>query len=66
MATNLNIDAKLLTEAQKLGGKKTKRETVNEALAEYVQRRKQKSVLKLFGTLNPDLAYDYKALRRKR
>lgn len=66
MATNLNIDAKLLTEAQKLGGKRTKRETVNAALAEYIQRRKQKNILKLFGTLNPDPAYDYKALRRKR
>jgi len=43
MATNLAIDQKLLEEAQKLGGKKTKKDTVNEALIEYIQRRKQKS-----------------------
>jgi Arc/MetJ family transcription regulator len=31
---NLNIDDELLAEALRLGGKKTKRETVNEALVE--------------------------------
>ena len=66
MATNLNIDQKLLTEALKLSSHKTKRETVNEALAEYITRRKQKDILKLFGKLEADPTYDYKALRKMR
>lgn len=66
MATNLNIDEKLLDQALRLGGQKTKRETVNEALTEYIMRRKRKDVVKLFGKLNLDPEYDYKALRSKR
>jgi Arc/MetJ family transcription regulator len=62
----LNINPKLLAEAQKLSGLKTKHQTVNEALAEYVQRRKQKKILRLFGKLELDPAYDHKALRRTR
>lgn len=65
MATNLNIDESLLEEAQRIGKKKTKRETVNEALQEYIQRRKQKEILSLFGTIDFDPDWDYKK-RRKR
>lgn len=60
MPTNLNIDDALLDEARRLGGKRSKRETVNEALQEYVQRRRQKKVLGLFGTLRWDKGYSYK------
>jgi len=66
MATNLNINEKLLEEAQRLGGKKTKRETVNEALEEYVRRRKQTEVLHLFGTVDFDEHYDHKRVRKQR
>ncbi len=66
MATNLNIDEKLLNEALKVGGKSTKRETVNEALAEYVSRRKQKKLLGLFGTIEFENDYDHKKARRSR
>ncbi|CAN5165831.1 type II toxin-antitoxin system VapB family antitoxin [soil metagenome] len=66
MATNLNIDENLLAEAQSLGKKKTKRETVNEALEEYIQRRKQKEILKAFGKIDLDPSYDYKKGRRAR
>jgi hypothetical protein len=65
MATNLNIDEQLLQEAQRLGQKRTKRETVNEALQEYVQRRKQREILNVFGKIDLDPGYDYKAERRK-
>ena len=40
MATNLNIDQNLLESAKKLGGGKTKKETVNKALEEYIRRQK--------------------------
>lgn len=63
MPTNLAIDDKLLREAQRLGKKRTKRETVNEALKEYVQRRKRLGILDLFGKIDYDPSYDYKAER---
>ena len=42
MATNLAIDEKLLKEALKLGKFKTKRETVNEVLREFVKHKKRR------------------------
>ncbi|MGB7157174.1 MAG: type II toxin-antitoxin system VapB family antitoxin [Tepidisphaeraceae bacterium] len=58
MATNLQIDERLLREAQKLGNLKTKRETVNQALAEFVRRREQMKMIELFGTLEDDAFWD--------
>ena len=49
MATNLAIDERLLEEALKVGKHKTKKDTVNEALKEYVMRRKRRDILSLFG-----------------
>ena len=66
MATNLSIDDGLLSEALKIGGHRTKRETVNEALKEYIQRRRRRRILDLFGTIDYDPTYDYKQARRKR
>ena len=66
MSTILNLDEDLLAEAMRLGGKKSKRETLNEALQEYVSRRKQKEILSLFGTVDFDPRYDYKKARRLR
>ena len=63
MPTNLVIDDRLLAEAQKAGRHRTKRETVNAALAEYVQRRKQQRLLGLFGTIDFDPTYSYKRER---
>ena len=65
VATNLALDDHLLDEALKIGGKATKRETVNEALQEYVNRRKQAGVLDLFGSVDYDRTYDYKKQRRR-
>jgi len=66
MPTNLAIDDLLLNEALKIGEKNTKRETVNEALREYIQRRKRLRALEAFGTIAMDPAYDYKRMRRMR
>jgi len=63
MATNLNIDTRLLTKAQKIGGLRTKRETVNNALKEYIQHREQLRILELEGTVDFDPKYDYKKQR---
>ena len=66
MPTNLAIDDGLLEEAQRLGKHKTKKETVNQALAEYIARRKRVSFMKMFGTVEFDPSYDYKKDRRRR
>jgi hypothetical protein len=66
MATNLAIDQGLLAEAQELSGLKTKKATVNEALREFIQRRKQLGIIKLFGTVDFDPEYDYKRERRRK
>ena len=66
MPTNLAIDDRLLNQALRLGGKRTKRETVNQALAEYVARRRRLKTLELFGQIDLDPAYDYKKARRAR
>ena len=66
MPTNLAIDDRLIEEARKLGQHRTKKDTVNAALEEYIQRRKQMEILKLFGTIDFDPAYDYKRERREK
>jgi len=66
MATNLNIDEKLLAMALKTGGFTTKRATVNEALREFIQRRKQVKILELFGSVEFDKKYDHKKGRSRR
>lgn len=66
MATNLALDDRLLNEALKVGGKATKKDTVTEALQEYISRRKQAGVLDLFGSVDYVRTYDYKKQRRRR
>ena len=65
MATNLAIDEKLLCEAKRIGGLKTKKDTVNEALKEYVLRRRQGEIVELFGGISYAEDYDYKKLRTR-
>ena len=66
MATNLAIDDRLVEEAQKLGRHKTKKDTVNAALDEYIRRRKQTGLVRLFGTIDYEPAYNYKRERTKK
>jgi Arc/MetJ family transcription regulator len=65
MATNLDIDQKLLAQAKRVGQHRTKKEAVNAALAEYVQRRNQARIIELFGTIDYDPDYDYKKQRKR-
>lgn len=64
--TNLALDDRLLEEAVKIGGKATKKAAVTEALQEYIARRKQVRVLDLFGSVDYDPAYQFKAQRKRR
>ena len=63
MPTNVAIDRRLLEEAQRVGGHRTKKATVTEALEEYIQRRKQARIHELFGKVDFDAKYDYKKQR---
>lgn len=65
MATNLAIDDNLIVEAQAIGGKKTKKDVVTEALREYIQRRKQSQITSLFGKVDYAPDYDYKKTRSR-
>jgi hypothetical protein len=64
MATNVALDEDLLDQARAVGGHKTEKEAVTVALEEYIARRKQLEILELFGTIDVDPAYDYKAERQ--
>jgi len=65
MATNLSIDPDLLERALAVSGKKTKRAAVTKALKEFIAGREQPCLLELFGCLDWDPEYDYKAERSR-
>lgn len=60
MATNLALDDRLLQKALKIGLMRTKRETVNKALIEFIERRQQKRILDLEGKISFRKEWDYK------
>lgn len=66
MATNLGLDDAVVCEAVKVGKHKTKKEAVMAALLEYIQRRKQMEIVELFGTVDFDPEWDYKAERKRK
>jgi Arc/MetJ family transcription regulator len=61
--SRLAIDDELLEEARRIGGHRTKRATVIAALQEYIERRKQKKILDLFGQIDYDPDYDVRKQR---
>ena len=65
MATNLALDDRLIKEAQRLGGHKSKKAAVTAALDEYIRRRKQTQIIRLFGTIDFDSKYNHIANRRR-
>lgn len=65
MASNLALDDDLIKEAQLIGGVKTKKAVITEALQEYIQRRKQIEIISLFGTMDYDKDYNYKKNRMR-
>lgn len=65
MDTNVAIDDRLLQEARRIGGHRTRKATVTAALREYIQRRQQARILELFETVEFDPRYDYKKQRRR-
>ncbi|MGB5835306.1 MAG: type II toxin-antitoxin system VapB family antitoxin [Thiohalocapsa sp.] len=63
MRTNIVIDDALVEEAFAISNIRTKRELVDRALREFVDRHKRKNVMDLYGSDGMDPEYDYKAAR---
>ena len=53
MNLNHTNQDELINEALKIGGFKTKKETIYIALREFINRRKQLEIIDLFGKLDP-------------
>lgn len=66
MATNLALDPALLDLAFEVSGEKTKKAAVTKALEEFIARRTQSRLVGLFGSLDWDPGYDYKAERSRK
>ena len=66
MATNLALDQDLLDRAFLVSGEPTKKAAVTRALQEFIARREQRRVAELFGKLDWNSAYDYKAERSRK
>ena len=63
MTTNLKVDYKLKNEAVKVGRHKTQQAAVKKALEEYILRKKQSEVVKLFNKIEYEKDYNYKKQR---
>jgi Arc/MetJ family transcription regulator len=65
MATNLAINDELLNIALKIGGFRSKKDTVNAALEEFIRRRESEDVINMFGNVEYSEDYDYKKMRNR-
>ncbi len=67
MRTNIDIDDKIMKDAMRAGGFKTKKETVEAALKAFARQRKsQRKILELFGKIEFDPAYDHRKMRESK
>lgn len=65
VSTNLALNDALILEAKELGNHRTKRDAVNAALEEYVQKRQRLRILELTDTIEYDEDYDIIAFRKR-
>jgi Arc/MetJ family transcription regulator len=65
MATNLQIDDKLITKAVDLGHHRTKKAAVTQALINYILHLEQENILSLFGSIDYVEGYNYKNQRSR-
>jgi Arc/MetJ family transcription regulator len=65
VATNLQLDDRLIQEAAALGKHRTKKEAVTRALTDYISHLRQDRILGLFGKVEFNPAYDYKRQRAR-
>jgi len=65
MTTNIDLDRELIDQALAISGHRTKKAVVNQALKEFVRRHKQQGIVDLFGEVEYEADYDYKAHRKR-
>ena len=65
MATNLQIDDRLIKKALKLGGHPTKKAAVTQGLVDYIHHLEQEKITSMFGSVDYNSKYDYKRQRRR-
>lgn len=65
MATNLQLDDRLIRQAVELGTHRTKKAAVTQALNDYISHLKQEKILNLFGKVDFTPGYDYKKQRAR-
>ena len=63
MRTNVGLDDKIVEEAMKISGARTKKEVIAKALKEFVETRNRLNLLDLEGKIIFRKDYDYKSLR---
>ncbi len=66
MRTNIVIDDDMMDKAMEVSGLKTKKEVVEQAIIEFVERRTRKNLSELRGKIQFADGYDYLALRKGR
>lgn len=65
MRSTIDIDEKLLKEAQKITGAKTKKELVNLSLRELIRKKRKEHLISLFGSSVLDIGLeDVEKLRK--
>ena len=65
MASTRSVDQELLKEAVRMSGCRSEKATINEALEEYVARRRRLEILDLFGRIDYDPDYAPKEQRAR-
>ncbi len=65
MRTNIDLDDELIAEAMELSGLGSKRAAVNQALREFVDKRRRADLRELFGKIPFTPGYDHKPLRNQ-
>ena len=65
MATNLDLDPRLIDRVLEVSGERTKKAAVTRALEEFLARREQSKIVELFGKIDWDPGYDFKKERSR-
>ena len=65
MQASFPIEETLVDTACQIGNHPSREAAIEAALREYVERHRQQQIIEMFGTVEFDSTYDYKAARRR-
>ena len=66
LRTNLELDKNLVEEAMALSKSKTQKSVIENALIEFVEKRRKHNLIDIKGSIEFSENYDYKAMRTER